>query len=102
MSPKKRAISYGRVSTESQLKGTSWDEQERKIREAAIKGDCQFHEFIHHDVRRLTAVIRAKTELETPLDTRFRGYDGCFDNPPEFWMPALPVPGVIPGNLSKG
>ena len=31
-------------------------------------------------------VIPAKAGIQTSLDTRFRGYDVCFDYPPEFWI----------------
>jgi site-specific DNA recombinase len=51
MNTKKRAIGYGRVSTEGQLKGTSRDYQEKRTREAAEKDGCEFTEFISDDGR---------------------------------------------------
>ena len=36
--------------------------------------------------RNIRMVIPAQAGIQTPLDTRFRGYDGCFDNSSEFWL----------------
>ena len=51
MKPKKRAFGYGRVSTESQMRGTSRDEQERKTRIQAERDGHAFIRFVSDDGR---------------------------------------------------